>query len=371
MKTRLRIFLAILVTVGIGFALLVKWFTDDLKPQYRAATEEPLVDTAWLLAAMAASHVHDGVIDPSFFQAAIGQSPKTIAPAAIYNFLKTSLDLRIYMTDATGKVIFDSAGRDIGVDYSRWNDVILTLQGKYGTRTTHDAGVTSGLSVMYVAAPVQSGGKTVGVVSVGKPTDNVSLFIERAQRKMIVGGGITFIVVLLTTLIVSTLITRPIERLTAYVRALGSGRRQALPRLGGGEIGQLGRAFEEMRTALEGKQYVENYVQTLTHEMKSPIAAIQGAIELLREEMPVERRERFLGNIEAEGQRMQRLIERLLLLSSIEAKNTLQKTEEINLVTLVGKTAGVVSTACANRGVITEISGDRQAMVRVDSFLVE
>ena len=48
----------------------------------------------------------------------------------------------------------------------------------------------------------------------------------------------------------------------------------------------MGRALEEMRDALEGKKYVEEYVQALTHEIKSPLSAIRGAAELLEEEMP-------------------------------------------------------------------------------------
>ena len=63
----------------------------------------------------------------------------------------------------------------------------------------------------------------------------------------------------------------------------------------------LGRTIEDMRDALEGSKYVENYVQTLTHEIKSPVSAIRGAAELLREEMPAAQRDRFLGNIRAEA----------------------------------------------------------------------
>ena len=37
-----------------------------------------------------------------------------------------------------------------------------------------------------------------------------------------------------------------------------------------------------MRDALEDRRYVESYVETLTHEMKSPVAAIRGAAELHR-----------------------------------------------------------------------------------------
>jgi two-component system sensor histidine kinase CreC len=44
-----------------------------------------------------------------------------------------------------------------------------------------------------------------------------------------------------------------------------------------------------MRDKLEGKEYVEELMHTLAHELKSPIAAIQGSAELLREDMPAER----------------------------------------------------------------------------------
>jgi two-component system sensor histidine kinase CreC len=50
----------------------------------------------------------------------------------------------------------------------------------------------------------------------------------------------------------------------------------------------MGNAFAKMQETLEGKKYVEQYVQNLTHEIKSPLSAIRGAAELLEEEMPPE-----------------------------------------------------------------------------------
>ena len=45
-------------------------------------------------------------------------------------------EYRIYVTDAKGRVVYDSDGVDLGKDYSRWNDVYLTLRGEYGARST-------------------------------------------------------------------------------------------------------------------------------------------------------------------------------------------------------------------------------------------
>ncbi len=90
-----------------------------------------------------------------------------------------------------------------------------------------------------------------------------------------------------------------------------------------------------MRTQLEGKAYVERYVHTLTHELKSPLAAIRGAAELLHGEMPQVQRERFVGNIESESARMQQLIERLLNLALVEQRQVLEDQVEVPLAALV------------------------------------
>ena len=115
----------------------------------------------------------------------------------------------------------------------------------------------------------------------------------------------------------------------AYALAVSEGRRAELPHYRGGEMEQLATAVEHMRTQLEGKAYVERYVHTLTHELKSPLAAIRGAAELLQGEMPLEQRQRFVGNIDSESARMQQLIERLLNLAQVEQRQGLE--EQVNV----------------------------------------
>jgi two-component system sensor histidine kinase CreC len=134
---------------------------------------------------------------------------------------------------------------------------------------------------------------------------------------------------------VSMWISRPIEKLTYYAKAVRDGRRVPAPRLGRDEVGVLGAAFEEMRVALEGKRYVEEYVQTLTHQMKGPLSAIRGAAELLDEDMPSEQRSQFLQNIRSESARIQDLIERMLQLSALEGRKELRDVEEVDMSELV------------------------------------
>ena len=47
--------------------------------------------------------------------------------AGIWGVAKQSLDYRIYVTDATGRVLFDSAGLAVGQGFSQWRDHVRAL----------------------------------------------------------------------------------------------------------------------------------------------------------------------------------------------------------------------------------------------------
>ena len=119
MSIRSRILFGLFVVVGLGFYLLTDWITGDLTPRYREATEEPLVDMAETLASYVAASSKDGAIDVALCRKVFDQLKNRIFSAHIYNFTKERVDIRVYITDLNGKVIFDSDnGRDEGKDYS-------------------------------------------------------------------------------------------------------------------------------------------------------------------------------------------------------------------------------------------------------------
>ena len=76
-------------------------------------------------------------------------------------------------------------------------------------------------------------------------------------------------------------------------------------------------------------------MHTLTHELKSPLAAIRGAAELLQSEMALPQRQCFVGNIDSESARMQQLIERLLNLAQVEQRQGLDERVAVPLAALV------------------------------------
>ncbi len=332
MSIRRRLFLVITLLFGIGFYFLIDFIVDDIEMRYRESTEEPLVDTARVLAAIASSTVVDRKINIPLFRKSFEQVQSQVFSAQIFGLLKTRVDLHVYMTDRIGIVIFDSNnGKDEGIDYSEWRDVLYTLLGEYGARTSLiDKEVDAeDKKMLYIASPIIHDGQLIGVLSVGKPTHSSSQFIKAAQTKLIIGGTVLCLTLIGIGLLLGTWITRPIQKLTNYAKAVGDGKRVKRPVFGSYEMEELAIAFEEMRDALNGKHYVENYVQTLTHEIKSPVSAISGAVEILEQELSSQQRQIFLQNIQQESERIRQIVDNLLLLSSLESRKFIHAADTI------------------------------------------
>ena len=318
MPLGIRIFLVYFLFVGLAGWFVLSTVMDEIRPGVRQSTEETLVDTANLLAELLSADLRAGRLQQSSWQGLFQAYGQRQPQAQIGEVSKLAVNHRIYVTDAAGKVLLDSSGQAVGEDYSRWNDVYLTLRGEYGARSSREVADDPESSVMYVAAPIKDQGRIIGVVSVSKPSRTLQPYIERSQQRLASFGAGLIALGLLIGAVLSWWLSAALRRLTAYARAVSAGERVSAPALRGGELGQLATALEQMRRELEGKAYVERYVHTLTHELKSPLAAIRGAAELLEGEMPEDQRQRFVANIQNESARLQQLIERLLHLAQVE-----------------------------------------------------
>ncbi|MFD2640507.1 two-component system sensor histidine kinase CreC [Pseudomonas japonica] len=335
MRLGIRIFLVYFLFVGLTAYFVLNTVREQVRPAVRQSTEETLVDTANLLAEILRDQVRAGTLAQSDLPQLLKAYGQRRPNADIWGLAKTEVNHRIYVTDAKGIVLLDSTGTAVGQDYSRWNDVYLTLRGQYGARSTRSEPNDPDSSVMHVAAPILEGGQVIGVVTVAKPNSSLQPYVDRSERRLINLGIGLIVLGLLVGAALSWWLARSLRRLTRYAQAVSAGERVALPHYRGGELGQLAAAVERMRSRLEGKDYVERYVHTLTHELKSPLAAIRGAGELLQGPMSEEQRQRFAGNIESESARMQQLIERLLGLAQVEQRQGLEDQQQVALAAMV------------------------------------
>jgi len=290
---------------------------------------------------------------------------------------KQTLDYRVYVTDATGRVVFDSGdtrtgASALGQDFSRWRDVARTLRGEYGARATRELPTDDTSSVMHVAAPVKShDGRILGVLTVAKPLRTVQPFVDRAERKILISGVWLLGLSLAVGVLVTGWLVWSVRRLRRFALEVQVGERRSPPQLSG-ELGELATAMEAMRDRLEDRQHLVRTVRALTHELKSPMTAIGAAAELLQDELPSADRQAFAHDIQEQVTRLRVLVERMLELSKLEQRRALEHPQLMELGELAAAVAARAATRARQRGVPLQWSRrESGSQVQGDAELLE
>ncbi|MBQ1761436.1 MAG: two-component system sensor histidine kinase CreC [Aquincola sp.] len=338
MRIGLRLLLGFFLVLGLALFVVLRVFLEEVKPGTRLAMEDSLVDTAYSLAQLAAPDLKAGTIAHGPFAQAMRALPTLQPDADLWGFHKNRIHTRISITDARGIVVFDTREAAVGEDHSRWNDVYKTLRGQYGARSSAESPGQPDSTVMHVAAPVRDGDRIIGVLTVSRPNATLEPYIQRSRNRILAWSWGLLGISLAIGLLFTWWMVSSLSRLRGYAHAVAQGERAELPRMGrlsgNTEFSDLAQAVERMRLKLEDKAYVERYVHTLTHELKSPLAAIRGAAELLQSPMPEADRQRFAGNIERQTERLQQLIDQLLGLADVEQMRQLRDVESVDLAAL-------------------------------------
>jgi two-component system sensor histidine kinase CreC len=317
-KIRTAIFGVYVAASAMGFAVLMAFILKEVRPRYVESMRSTLNDTAALLAVMLEADL-DGKPEANLAEAWRGN---------LGALERASGALRVYVTDTRGIVAFDSAGgADVGRDYTRRPEIEEYFKSRYGAPDNVD--LVNG--ELRVTAPVRRSGSLVGLVGVARPLNSVTEAILHARLRLVAGSLVVAVLMTAAGWWIAAKLTRSMERLTAYAVAVRDGKEARPPESRASEVAALGRAFEEMRVALEGKAYVERYTQALAHEVKAPLSAIRGAVELLQEELPAEERVRFLAHLRTESGRMEQIVERMLKLAALEARRGLEGAECVEM----------------------------------------
>lgn len=354
MSTRRRISLVLAALIAFGFAGLIPWLMSGMRPRYLMTIEETLVDMANVCAAM----LEDlKPLNSENVAERLRGIDRDDVGAHIYHLDKDMVDAWIVVTDAEGLVLHHSRDSTaIGDDWSQWRDIKRTLAGTYGARTTWMDLGSGEEEILHISAPIGPREKPRGVLTVCKGSGSAHLIIDQTRRGFLAMAALVGGAVLLVGLAATWWITKPITRLTAHVEALQAGERRPMPPLGPHDLAALGRAFEGMRDALDGKAYVESYVQTLTHEMKAPVAGIRAAAELLDEDLPPDDRHRFLANLRGESARLQDLLDRALALASIERRRSLDQPQSIRIADLLAEAVEALAARAQRAGVTVTLA---------------
>lgn len=356
MSLRLRLVLLTTLFLSVGYYFFIDWLREELNTQYAYLVEDNLIDTAYLLSSAIEKDLKssDGEAWDFTF---VDQYLERRIDAKIYEKLKTSPSIGVYIVDKDGIVRYSTRKSEVGKDFSQWNDVYLALQGKYGARSTRVDPNDPESSEYFITAPISTAEGVVGAVSVIKSEQEIISTTSHQLQTILSAVGFLFAVLIVLSLFVSFWFTRPIERLKDYALRISKGQKVLPPKLATRELSDLLVALETMRDSIDGHALIEDYTKNLTHELKSPLTAITGAAELSLEDMEPDRRQKFLKNILQESSRARDLLDQLLRISTLESQKYLETKESVDFHELVQDIQKSLSPQLERKRVELEVSG--------------
>ncbi|HKP71714.1 MAG TPA: histidine kinase dimerization/phospho-acceptor domain-containing protein [Pyrinomonadaceae bacterium] len=240
----------------------------------------------------------------------------------------------IEMSERAVIVVFDSQGRRLyrrqtpaePLDTSISASPLLASLGAGKTAVVETESPYDGVRRVYGLARA---GETGCVVSVGIPSATLYEPALRQLYRHVLLSLLALVCAVGAALLIARGIVRPLSRLRDAAQQLGVGDLEArAPARGGGEIGELGAAFNAMASHIAEREerlkeldkLKSEFVSSVSHELRTPLTTIKTLTRVLQRggQSEAERRE-YLETIAAECDRQIDLVLNLLDLSRIEA----------------------------------------------------
>ena len=240
----------------------------------------------------------------------------------------------IRILDAQGLVI---AGKEeMGLSLAHVTEVRQALRGHFQSvirqRISDEPppplySISRGTNIrVFTAFPIIEQRHVIGVIYLSRTPNNIVKHLYAVRKVMITATLSLLVVAILLVLFVSSSISRPIRELIDQTERVAQGEQRIVEPIKHPvtyEVAQLSDSFASMsKTLAERTDYIRRFAAHVSHEFKTPLTSMQGALELLQEHldtMSTERRQRFLDNLMADTQRLKHLVTRLLELARADA----------------------------------------------------
>jgi two-component system phosphate regulon sensor histidine kinase PhoR len=135
-------------------------------------------------------------------------------------------------------------------------------------------------------------------------------------------------------------------------------------------LGQLSQAFNEMTTRLKAaRQMQTDFVANVSHELRTPLTSVKGLVETLQDGAADDDhvRDRFLGTVSRETERLIRLVNDLLLLSRVDSDAVVLNKDQIDPVALLQAAVDQLAPGAAAKSLTVEIeAGPDVPLVEAD-----
>ena len=361
------------------------------------SAKEVMVEVATMFSKIASQNIIDGEINLTTFGGIIFdyfQSPH--GDERLQN-------LAIYITDKDGFLILDSRGLSLGTDMKSHSVVGSALLGHQGITRISTEPVSGpwkarGINIEYffkpeflhVSSTIYDNRQEVqGVLVLVAPMLDL---MDRTRLWRFI--FYIFLLSLFFGALGSYRISRNIRRVEKYTRELFKGEDVSIPNVNV-QFNKLAVAIEQARSEVELKDDVEEYIDTLAHELRTPITGIRLTAENLLTPMGIEsylleekddkkskvltkeikKRREFIRSILDSNKQMDSLVSRLLALSRIERRDTLTETEKLKILPIIEnvlKVYGTHNRLIVSKNITINLDGvDKKSTVFAEKILLE
>lgn len=176
-----------------------------------------------------------------------------------------------------------------------------------------------------VAMPILVGDRVLGAVLLVRTPRNIKQALHGKRDALMRWGFGLVLAVILIAVFTAFTVTRPVNQVTRQARRAVAGEKGAVfpvAHPATQEVAELSMAVAQMAETLEERAtYIRNFASHVSHEFKTPLASMQGALELMQDhfgEMSADERARFIGNLQKDAGRLEALVRRLLELARAE-----------------------------------------------------
>jgi two-component system, OmpR family, sensor histidine kinase BaeS len=205
------------------------------------------------------------------------------------------------------------------------NGASLRITASDGRPVASSPGFSTVPGTASYVAPVYAAGHRVGSVMLqldrSSMTAEVARLEEERWRWRYAAAGISVLVALVVSVLVSRRITGPVDKVLAVLRARSAGDRDF--RIGdvraSGELGELLVGFNDAADTIDQRERAQrNLVADVAHELRTPVAVLQAGHEAMLDGI-TEPTPENLGSLRDEVLRLSRRLDDLRELASAEA----------------------------------------------------
>lgn len=283
-----------------------------------------------------------------------GEIPEEAIGTLMHSMMAVNPSIEVYVLDTTGRILkYVALEGEVELDRVSMSPVRDFLQGaKVDGLVVGDDPRSPGEQKIFSAAPVMAGDTTQGFVYIilagqeyAGATDTLfgSYFLQLGTRSVLLALALT----LIAGLLMIWYITRNLGSIVSVIRRFKDGELGArIGMKGGGELTEVANSFDDMASTIEKNidelkgvdKLRKELVGNVSHDLRTPIAAIQGYAETLLMKdatlAEVEKRE-YLGTIMKSADRLKLLVDDLFTLSKLEAGQVKLDLEPLSLGELV------------------------------------